>query len=115
MAYLGQNEYGRPDAEEDNAGIITSERVFRVWYELGTSSVTVLAESSFPQRGDSHPDNSNLICITKSASSISDDKRIFELICSYSSITTDTVTEEDPLKRPAKITWGSFETSIAIV
>lgn len=112
MAYLGLNEYERPDAEEDNAGVLNTERVFRIWYAAFTGAVTILKEVALPQKGDAHPEDSNLICISRGVSSISDDKRIREVTCSYSSLTTDTVTEEDPLKRDPKITWGTFETSV---
>lgn len=112
MAYIDFNETDRPIADEDNLGVITTERIFRIWYELGTGSVTVLKETDLPQRNTGHPEDSNLKMIGKAISSISDDKRVYEVTCSYSTITTDTVTEDDPLRRAPKITWGTFATSI---
>lgn len=118
MAYLDFNEYERPEADEDEKGIITTTRVFRIWYELGTSSIVVLGEADLPQRNTEHPDNAsitgNLVCKSRNVSGISDDKRVFEVTCNYSTVTTEAEFVEDPLKRAAEITWGFFETQRAV-
>jgi hypothetical protein len=116
MAYEDFNEFERPDADEDEKGVITTTRVFKIWYANGTDggAVTVLGEADLPQRGDSHPDNSNLICRSRNVSAEGDDKCIFTVTCNYSTVTTEAEFVEDPLKRPAEITWGFFETQRAV-
>jgi len=115
MAYILLQEFEGPDASEDNSGVKTTSRVFRVQYEDGTRAIVALNEADIPSRGTTHPDDINLKLITKAVTAISDDKRIFEVTCQYSTVTTASEFTENPLKRDPEVTWGFFETSEVVV
>ncbi len=114
MGVLQSIEVKNQPAAQDITTITTS-RIFMVELDSGAGLDALLATSASPDKipipGSVHPENSRLFLTNKQAEPVGKGF-IYRVTCNYSSLLPGSIQfEEDPLKRPADITWGNFQTT----
>lgn len=104
-------EQPRESGEWGENGHFTATRVFKMRAAGRVSMLDVLAHPEIPKRYTFHPDVGGAICTRVAPTRVNPGNRLWEVSCFY---TTDWLHDvENPLDRPADISWRDTEYAVA--
>lgn len=103
-------------AGDDRDKVVSYTREFKVTHLATDSSKTILASGLVPQVFDAHPDDPFSYVLSRSLSrSIGDGRLVSNLTVQYTSEIEREEEPEDPLARPARISWSTQNERVPVV